>query len=126
MSLNVKNQADETIGEIDDVIVNAEGTIQQVIVSVGGFLGIGERKVAIAWQDVKLDANRDVAMVNMTKDQLKVAPEFKDQRRVTRTDTTRTDTSTAQRPMTGSTTTGNTSTTTTTTPPAGTAPKTSP
>jgi sporulation protein YlmC with PRC-barrel domain len=96
MDLKVKNNANETIGEIDDVIVSSDGKVEQVIVSVGGFLGIGERKVAIAWQDVKFDANREVAMVNMTKDQLKTAPEFKDRRAAVRTDRPATD-----RPLTG-------------------------
>ena len=86
MDLKVKNNANETIGEIDDVIVSTDGKVEQVIVSVGGFLGIGNHKVAIAWQDVKFDANREVALVNMTKDQLKSAPEFKDRRAAVRTE----------------------------------------
>ena len=116
MDLKVKNNADETIGEIDDVIVSNDGKVEQVIVSVGGFLGIGERKVAIAWNDVKFDANREVAMVNMTKDQLKAAPEFKDRRAAVRT----------ERPATATTAPGSTTTTTTTAPAATDKPKTSP
>ena len=35
------------IGEVEDVIINQDGALQAVIVSVGGFLGIGEKKVAV-------------------------------------------------------------------------------
>jgi sporulation protein YlmC with PRC-barrel domain len=80
INMDVKNNADEKIGDINDVIVSADGKVQQVIISVGGFLGVGSRKVAVAWNDVKVDANADVAWVNMSREQLQVAPEFKDRR----------------------------------------------
>lgn len=77
---DIKNPADETIGEIDDVVVDADGKIVSVIVSVGGFLGMGTRHVAVPWSDLRFDRARDVALLNMTKDQLKSAPEYKAQR----------------------------------------------
>lgn len=80
INMDVKNTADEKIGDINDVIVSADGKVQQVIISVGGFLGVGSRKVAVAWNDVKVDANADVARVNMSRERLQVAPEFKDRR----------------------------------------------
>src|SRR5262245_44728885 len=45
IGLNVKNPANETVGTINDVVVDPEGKIQQVVVSVGGFLGVGTKKV---------------------------------------------------------------------------------
>ena len=80
INMNVKNSADETIGDINDVIVGADGKVEQVIISVGGFLGVGTRNVAVAWNDVKVDTNADVAFVNLSKEQLNIAPEFKDRR----------------------------------------------
>jgi len=80
IGLDIKNNQDETIGEIDDVVVDAEGRIQQVVVSVGGFLGVGARSVAISWADLRFDAQREVAVVNMTKDQLSQQPEFQRRR----------------------------------------------
>ena len=77
---DIKNSADETIGEIDDVVVDSDGKIQHVVVSVGGFLGVGTRYVAVPWSDLRFDRGREVALLNMTKDQLKAAPEYKYQR----------------------------------------------
>ena len=75
IGLTLRNPANESIGEIDDVIVDADGRVRQVVVGVGGFLGIGEHKVAIAWDQLRFD--RDVAMVNLTKDQLRAMPEYR-------------------------------------------------
>ncbi|HJQ60020.1 MAG TPA: PRC-barrel domain-containing protein [Vineibacter sp.] len=80
MGLNIRNSANETIGEIEDVVLAADGKIQDVIVGVGGFLGLGERHVAIAWKDLRVGSgpnNALVAEVNATKDQLKAMPAFK-------------------------------------------------
>jgi hypothetical protein len=77
IGLTLRNTANESIGEIDDVIVDRDGRVREVIVGVGGFLGIGEHKVAIAWDQLRFDANRDVAMVNMTKEQLQAMPEYR-------------------------------------------------
>jgi hypothetical protein len=80
INMDVRNNADEKIGDINDVIVSADGKVQQVIISVGGFLGVGARKVAVAWNDVKVDANADVAWVNMSKEQLSQVPPYQDRR----------------------------------------------
>jgi hypothetical protein len=80
IGLDIKNGQNETIGEIDDVVVDADGRVQQVVVSVGGFLGVGARNVAISWNDIHFDAQREVATVNMTKDQLSAQPEFQRRR----------------------------------------------
>jgi sporulation protein YlmC with PRC-barrel domain len=80
INMDVRNNADEKIGDINDMIVSTDGKVQQVIISVGGFLGVGARKVAVAWSDVKVDANADVAWVNMTKQQLEQVPSFEDRR----------------------------------------------
>ena len=128
--LDVYNENDEKIGDISELIVDSSGKIQAVIIGVGGFLGIGERNVAIPFEQIKFvnepratatattanpnapatpaapgttanpnfpnapattgatttrpadTANRSapdhaVLTMNMTKDQLKAAPEFK-------------------------------------------------
>jgi hypothetical protein len=77
IGLTLRNSANESIGEIDDVIVGSDGRVTAVVVGVGGFLGIGEHKVAIAWNDLRFDTNRDVAVVSMTKEQLRAMPEYR-------------------------------------------------
>lgn len=73
--------ADKDIGEIDDVVLDQDGKIHQVIVSTGGVLGVGGKKVALSWDQVRVDAARQVAVVSMTEDQLKAMPEFKEPER---------------------------------------------
>lgn len=74
---NIKNGAGDTIGEVKSVVVSSTGKISDVIVSVGGFLGVGDREVALSWNDLTvMDEGRKVTS-NMTKDQLKALPEYK-------------------------------------------------
>jgi sporulation protein YlmC with PRC-barrel domain len=104
--LDVYGQDNEKIGDIKDVLLDKSGNAQVVVIGVGGFLGIGEKNVAVPFNSVQwMDqppprqagsgtgttgtgtattgagpANRDRpdhAKVNMTKDQLQNAPEFR-------------------------------------------------
>lgn len=79
--LNVYNQKDEKVGEISDLAIGKGQQVQAMILSVGGFLGVGEHYVAVSPSslNVKYDKDKDTwrATMNTTKDQLKAAPEFK-------------------------------------------------
>jgi len=67
------------IGEIMDVLVAPDGKIQSLIVGVGGFLGAGEKDVAVSFDSVKKTEKNDsiYLTMNTTKDALKSAPGFK-------------------------------------------------
>ncbi len=74
---NVQNPQGETIGEIKSIYLNKDGKVDSVMVGVGGFLGVGEREVRLAWKDLNVMNNGEKVTVNMTKDQLKAQPEYK-------------------------------------------------
>ena len=78
--LNVYNQKDESVGEIADIAIK-NNAVDALILSVGGFLGMGEHYVAVSPSSVsvKHDAKNDkwMATMNTTKEALKAAPEFK-------------------------------------------------
>jgi hypothetical protein len=77
---SVYDPMDNKIGEIMDVLVDKEGKIVAVMVGVGGFLGIGEKDVAIPFNAVQFrtkDNNKWWPVMNATKDSLKNAPGFK-------------------------------------------------
>jgi hypothetical protein len=78
--LNVYNQKDENVGEITDIAMKGN-QVDALILSVGGFLGMGEHYVAVSPSSVSIrhDAKNDkwVASMNTTKEALKAAPEFK-------------------------------------------------
>lgn len=70
-----------SIGEINDVIIGTEGKINAVVVGVGGFLGVGQKDVALPFESVSVtrkpdSASIDKITVSYTKDQLNNAPKF--------------------------------------------------
>ena len=68
------------IGRLVDVLVDREGQPQAGVIDFGGFLGVGSRKIAVRWNTlhfVPSDPKRQVTL-NLTPDQIKAAPEFKD------------------------------------------------
>jgi len=73
----VQNDANESIGKINEVILSKDGKVAAVVIGVGGFLGMGEREVAMGFQSLRLsqDSNGKLLVVfNATKDSLKAAP----------------------------------------------------
>jgi sporulation protein YlmC with PRC-barrel domain len=80
VGLNVYNGKQEKIGDINDLIIDASGAVSHAIVGVGGFLGMGEKNVAIPFASVKMSRDKDgkiSAMVDSSKEALKEAPAFK-------------------------------------------------
>ena len=73
---DVYDQSDSTIGKIDDVLVSQSGQIDALIIGVGGFLGAGEKDVAVPFNAVKWTSknNKNYLTMNTTKDALKSAP----------------------------------------------------
>jgi hypothetical protein len=74
------NRAGEKIGSINDLIVRADGTIAAALVGVGGFLGIGEKEVAVPFSSIEV-VRRDNDwrfVVDATKEALKEAPSYED------------------------------------------------
>jgi sporulation protein YlmC with PRC-barrel domain len=76
---NVYDRSDSKIGEISDVLVSNDGKIDGFIVSVGGFLGLGEKNVAVPFDAVKATQRNGSWWLTMdsTKDQLEKAPGYK-------------------------------------------------
>jgi sporulation protein YlmC with PRC-barrel domain len=76
---NVYDPNNTKIGEIMDVLVEPSGQINAAIVGVGGFLGAGEKDVAVNFSSIK-PSMKDYKMyltMDTTKDELKKAPGFK-------------------------------------------------
>lgn len=51
--LNVYNDSGESLGKINDILVDHNGNIKNVIIGVGGFLGVGERYIAVTFDKLK-------------------------------------------------------------------------
>jgi sporulation protein YlmC with PRC-barrel domain len=71
---------EDTIGEINDLVIDAQsGKVRYAAVSVGGFLGIGDKMVAIPWQSFEHRRDEDGNMyfsLDTTKEKLEQAPGF--------------------------------------------------
>ena len=74
---NVYNTAGESLGEINDVMIDKRsGKIANAIMSFGGFLGIGEQYHPLPWATLKYDTRQGGYVVGITAHQLKGAPTY--------------------------------------------------
>ena len=72
----VVNEANETVGTIDDLIVTPTEVVPFAVLSVGGFLGMGTKYVVVPYNALKIQ-DRKMVLPGATKDSLKALPEFK-------------------------------------------------
>ncbi len=78
---DVRSSANEDMGRIVDVIVDGEGRTRAAIIDFGGFLGVGSRRIAVDWKAlhfVPAAGKRYGIVLELTKDQVKLAPEVKE------------------------------------------------
>ena len=73
---SVVNDANETIGTIDDILVSSDGKQPYAVLSIGGFLGVGTHLVVVPYETLKF-ADKRVILPGGTKEGLKMLPEFK-------------------------------------------------
>lgn len=74
---DVVNQKGEDVGSIDNMLITDTDNVQYAILSVGGFLGLGEKLVAVPTNNLQFDKDKeDVILKNVTKEDLESAPEF--------------------------------------------------
>ncbi|PYE85988.1 PRC-barrel domain-containing protein [Pseudoroseicyclus aestuarii] len=67
----------ETIGDINDVIYDGEtGQLTAAIVSVGGFLGIGSKQIAVDWADLQVDYDANEVTASLSREEAEAAPEY--------------------------------------------------
>jgi len=72
---SVVNDASETIGKIDDLLVTRDGKEPYAVLSVGGFLGMGTHMVVIRYDNLKFADNK-IVLPGGTKNGLKMLPAF--------------------------------------------------
>ncbi len=81
----VRSAANEDMGRIVDVLVDSTGQVRAAIIDFGGFLGVGSRKIAVDWNALHFHTgsdNQDLVTLELTRDQVKAAPEYKDKQTV--------------------------------------------
>ena len=73
---SVVNEAGDTVGKIDDIIVGPDGKAPFVVLSVGGVLGVGDKLVALPYEQMRTNGKK-IVLPGATKDSLKSLPQFK-------------------------------------------------
>jgi predicted O-methyltransferase YrrM len=75
----VRTRVEEDVGRIIDLLADRYGHVQAAVIEFGGFLGIGTRKIAVEWSALRFeqDGRKPVVIVELTRDELRVAPEYK-------------------------------------------------
>ncbi len=73
---NVLNDANETIGKIDDLLVTRDGKEPYVVLSIGGFLGMGTHMVVVRYDSLRFDPDNKIVLPGGTKDGLRMLPTF--------------------------------------------------
>jgi sporulation protein YlmC with PRC-barrel domain len=72
----LQNPQGEPIGQVEDLIITTNDNVVQVIVSVGGFLGVGEKLVAISYEGLHIDPQKGIIVYDATQQELLEQPEF--------------------------------------------------
>jgi len=75
----VRSSAGEDMGRIVDVIIDKSARVRAAVIDFGGFLGVGNRQIAVAWTAIRLPSQDKpgALVVDFTRDQLRVAPTYK-------------------------------------------------
>ncbi len=77
---SVYNTSGQSIGDLNDIIFDKDGKIAALVVGVGGFLGLGEKNVAVDWDQVKQHGggvSPDRIVLGFSEQDLRNAPAFK-------------------------------------------------
>jgi hypothetical protein len=78
---DVRSPTDEDMGPIVDVIVDRSGSVRAAVIDFGGFLGVGSRKIVVDWNALhfgRVASKSDSITLELTKDQVTAAPEYKE------------------------------------------------
>lgn len=73
----VLDQSGKTAGRILDVLVDESGQAIAAVIDVGGFMGLGNRRIAVAWRSLRFNPADGGITILMPADQIGAVPEFK-------------------------------------------------
>jgi sporulation protein YlmC with PRC-barrel domain len=76
---SIYNAANENVGKVSDLVMSDNGQIDAVVIGVGGFLGIGEKSVAVPFSAIQVNNDQNgnpKFTAQLTKDELNKAPDF--------------------------------------------------
>lgn len=83
MGKEIYGPDDESIGEVSDLVLREDGKTRAALIDVGGFLGVGEKEIAIPFEQIQVQPSQDPAgeprlTIAMTREELDQLPAFQD------------------------------------------------
>src|SRR5690606_32897767 len=79
IGMNVVNQDGEDVGDISDVVISKDDQAVLAIISVGGFLGVGEKEVAVPFDQLQQGEDEAILLSSATEEELKQKPAYEEQ-----------------------------------------------
>jgi len=79
----VLSSTGEDMGRVIDIVVDRSGQVRAAVIDFGGFLGVGNRRVAVDWAALRFSptgSKYDRITLELTRDQVNAAPEYRDGR----------------------------------------------
>lgn len=77
VGVEVKNTADENLGKIEEVMLDKiSGQVAYLVLDSGSFLGLGGKLIALPWNAVHYDKDKECFILDMDKERIKEAPGF--------------------------------------------------
>ncbi len=77
LGARVTSTQEEAIGSIEDLIISEEdGNIIAAVVSVGGFLGIGAKQIAVDWSELEMNWDANEVRLDLTREEAEEAQEY--------------------------------------------------
>ncbi len=73
----VLDQSGKVAGRVVDVLVDQYGQTRAAVIDVGGFMGLGQRRIAVAWRGLRFNPVDGAVTLLMPADQIGAAPEYK-------------------------------------------------
>ena len=74
---NVQNSAGEDLGKVDELMIDIPtGRVAYAVLSIGGFLGMGNKLFAVPWSALRVDEDKKVFVLDVDKKKLENAPGF--------------------------------------------------
>ena len=77
LGMRVRNEQGRDVGEIDNLLIDTQtGRISHVVVAVGGFMGVGEKKVVVPWSDLAIASDGKRSIATLSQGKLETAPRW--------------------------------------------------
>ena len=74
---DVNNRSGEKVGSVKEIMLDlSSGRVSYVVISSGGFLGIGDKLFAVPWEAVEIDGDEHALVFDISKERLEQAPGF--------------------------------------------------